>query len=113
MWERRSHAFPPPYTTAPTKETVACNHIESTITDLVPQTESLPADQPKDPTSPSSNSTISALPDGGSDKGTAITPPPPQEGAHPSTPNTPPRLNITQTIDPTDTPTCIRTFNKT
>ena len=103
----------PPLVSAPpqivplTRETVADSSIESTITDFVPQTESLPADQPKDPTSPSPNSMISAPPDGGSDKDTAITP---QEGAHPSTPNTPPRLNITQTIDPTDTPT--RTFRK-
>ena len=58
-------------------------------------------DQPKDPTSPCSNSTISALPDGGSDKDNAITP---QKGAHPSTPNTPPRMNTTQTTDSTDTP---------
>ena len=97
----------PPQVVPPTKETVADSSIESTITDFVSQTESLPADQPMDPTSPSSNSMISAPPDGGSDKDTAITP---QEGAHPSTPNTPPRLNITQTIDPTDTPT--RTFRK-
>ena len=76
----------PPQVVPLTKETVADSSIESTITDFVPQTKSLPADQPKDPTSPSFNSTISALPDGGSDKNTAITP---QEGAHPTTPNTP------------------------
>ena len=98
---------PPPLVVSLTKETVADSSIESTITDFVTQTESLPADQPKNLTSPPSNSTISAPPDGGSDKDTAITH---QEGAHPTTPNTPPRLNTTQTIDPTDTPT--RTFRK-
>ena len=84
----------------PTKESLADTPIETTTTDSVPQTESLSVDQPKDPISPSSNSTISALPDGGSNKDTSITP---QEGAHPSTPSTPPRMNTTQTTDPTDT----------
>ena len=74
--------------------------MESTITDYVPQTESLSADQPNDLTSPSSNSAISTFPDGVSDKDTAIIP---QEEAHPSTLNTPFCPNTPQTTDKTAT----------
>ena len=58
----------------PIPKKIAESPMESTTTDYVPQTESLSADQHRDLTSPSSNSVISALPDGGSDKDTAIIP---------------------------------------
>ena len=56
----------------PIKESLGNTTIATTTTDSVPQTESLSDHQPQDPTSPFSNSTIFALPDGGSDKDTAI-----------------------------------------
>ena len=56
----------------PIKESLANTPIATTTTGSVPQTESLSDHQPQDPTSPFSNSTIFALPDGGSDKDTAI-----------------------------------------